>query len=302
VGTERLVLVTGAAGGVGSALVSELRQRGARVRALVHRREVAGADEIVRGDLTEPESLAPAIADVDAVVHLAAVTHARRARAYELVNVDGTRALVEASRAGGIPGFVHVSTRAASADGGAYARSKLEAEEIVKEVVPSAAVVRLPEVLTGAGREGIDSLFAAAARGVPMRVVGSGDDVVCPITLADAATALVGAVFADGVAGETFTLAGECVSVREFAVACRRHFGTKSRIVGVPVSVVHAAQLAARVLPLPLYPDQLARLRAPKPEPSQHLNERLGFRTRPLRETLALAEPVPVDVAPTGTP
>jgi hypothetical protein len=49
-----------------------------------------------------------------------------------------------------------------------------------------------------------------------------------------------------------------------------------------------AAGLLARVLPLPIYPDQLARLRAEdKPQPSAEAEQELGFHTRPLAEGLA---------------
>ena len=42
------------------------------------------------------------------------------------------------------------------------------------------------------------------------------------------------------------------------------------------------------MLPLPIYPDQLARLRAEdKPQPSPEAEQELGFRTRPLAEGLA---------------
>jgi hypothetical protein len=47
--------------------------------------------------------------------------------------------------------------------------------------------------------------------------------------------------------------------------------------------------LAARFLPLPFYPDQLARLRAPKPPPSPEAAADLGFAPRPLREGLGIS-------------
>jgi uncharacterized protein YbjT (DUF2867 family) len=60
----RTILVAGAAGEVGRAVVASLAARGARVRALVHSRSVAGV-ESVHGDLADPASLAVALAGVD---------------------------------------------------------------------------------------------------------------------------------------------------------------------------------------------------------------------------------------------
>ena len=57
--------------------------------------------------------------------------------------------------------------------------------------------------------------------------------------------------------------------------------GGRSRIVHVPEPLVRAAAAAARVLPLPLYPDQPARLRAERPPPTPEAEADLGFRPRP---------------------
>ena len=76
------VLVTGGAGFIGSFTVDRLIAEGHRVRILdslekpVHRGDVPDylnpAAEFVRGDVTRPEDLRPALAGIDAVVHLAA--------------------------------------------------------------------------------------------------------------------------------------------------------------------------------------------------------------------------------------
>ncbi|NBM16875.1 NAD(P)H-binding protein [Streptomyces sp. GC420] len=64
------ILVTGATGSVGRQVVAELVRRGERVRALTRRPDradlPAGVD-VVRGDLTDPDSLGPAFEGVDAV-------------------------------------------------------------------------------------------------------------------------------------------------------------------------------------------------------------------------------------------
>ena len=68
----------------------------------------------------------------------------------------------------------------------------------------------------------------------------------------------------------------------------RAVFSSPGRVRPVPVAAVAALGLLGRVLPLPVYPDQLARLRAAdKPEVSPEAEQELGFRTRPLAEGLA---------------
>ncbi|AKU95126.1 Oxidoreductase [Labilithrix luteola] len=66
----RKILVTGATGHVGRHVVSELRDAGAHVRALVRnpdRANIADGVELVRGDLSVPESLEAGLEGVDAV-------------------------------------------------------------------------------------------------------------------------------------------------------------------------------------------------------------------------------------------
>jgi nucleoside-diphosphate-sugar epimerase len=275
-----IVLVTGAAGGIGSRLVAALRADSHRVRALQHRREVDG-DEIVRGDLRDAASIARATAGVDAVIHLAAVTHARNPAAYE-VNVTGTRALVDAYRGR----IVHVSTRAIDSRGGAYSASKARAEGVARGS-RQWVIVRLPEVYGANGSEGIDGIIERARRGSAIPIVGRGDDEVCPVHVEDAVSALVTALGAP--ARRTYTLAGECTTIRGFTEDAVRLLGSSSRIIGVPTPAVALVSRLARVLPLPLYPDQLARLRAPKESDASAARADLGFEPRRLDEGLRRA-------------
>jgi NADH dehydrogenase len=281
------ILVTGASGAIGARLVALLQGRGWPVRGLARRRPVANVDGIVRGDLLDGSTLDAAVDGVEIVVHLAAVTHARRARTYVETNVTGTVRLLEAAARHEVRRFVHVSTRAVSDAGGTYSRSKHLAERAVREAPVDHTIVRLPEIYGGAGAEGIDQIVARARRGAAIPVVGDGADRICPMHVDDAVAALAGAVAAPAASGRTYTLGGECLTVREFAEACIRAFASKSRIRSVPVIAVAALGQLGRVLPLPIYPDQLARLRADKPEVSPEAEGELGFTTRTLDEGLA---------------
>ena len=71
------ILVTGATGFVGSAVLRRVAASGIRPRALVRRgadrRNLAGVDcEIIEGDLARPETLPAAVAGCEAVFHVAA--------------------------------------------------------------------------------------------------------------------------------------------------------------------------------------------------------------------------------------
>ncbi len=298
----RIVFVTGAAGAIGARLLPALRAAGWRTRVLVHRREVEDADEQVRGDLADAASLRTGATGAAAVLHLAARTHARREGEYRAINVDGTARMLAAARDAGVDRFVHVSTRAISPQGGAYSRTKLEAEDLVRAAPVEHAIVRIPEVYGAGGREGVDDMLRRAARGSAIPVVGRGADVLCPVHVDDVTGPLVEALSAPAAAGRTYTLAGECHTAREVAEACASAYGARARTVGVPAPVVRLACAGARFLPLPLYPDQLARLRAEKPAPSPEAGSDLGFAPRPLAEGLRDAGAVASPAAPAGSP
>jgi nucleoside-diphosphate-sugar epimerase len=110
------VLITGAAGKVGSRLTKRLAVRGDQVRALVRdpgrAAELQGRNvEIVRGDLLDYGSLDAAVEGVDAVVHCAALFFPGPASEQgHAVNELGTQRLAELARAVGVKRFVFLST------------------------------------------------------------------------------------------------------------------------------------------------------------------------------------------------
>jgi dihydroflavonol-4-reductase len=114
-------LVTGASGFVGANIVAALNEAGWQARALVRRTSsltgLRGLNyETAIGDVTDPRSLAAAMQGCDAVFHAAGVVadywDQDAALTYR-VNVDGTRHVVEAALAAGVPRLVFTSSQAA---------------------------------------------------------------------------------------------------------------------------------------------------------------------------------------------
>jgi dTDP-glucose 4,6-dehydratase len=126
-GATRRVLVTGAAGFIGSHLVEALVADGASVRAFVRYNSrndygwleslppmVLADVEIFRGDLANPEAVGSAIAGCDTVFHLGALIPIpysyRHPREFVSTNVVGTLNVLEGARRGDVRRIVHVST------------------------------------------------------------------------------------------------------------------------------------------------------------------------------------------------
>ena len=111
------VLVTGATGFTGNHLCLRLSAEGQAVRALVRDPRKASdlqraGVELALGDLRDRESLQRAVKGIDIVYHIGAIFRPENVSRKEMwaVNVEGTRALLDASVGAGVRRFVHCST------------------------------------------------------------------------------------------------------------------------------------------------------------------------------------------------
>ena len=112
------VLVTGGGGFIGSALVHELLEKKHVVRVLALPNEPVNQFdgfpvEVLRGDITKPETLSPAFKGVACVFHLAALAFDWAPwDVFHSVNVLGTRHVIQAAEQSGAARVVHMSSLA----------------------------------------------------------------------------------------------------------------------------------------------------------------------------------------------
>lgn len=112
-----LALVTGGTGMVGACIARALLARGHRVRALVRsldkgQRLLPAGCELVVGDVTDPETLGPAVAGCDWVFHSAGFPEQwkKDSKTFDRVNAGGTANMVAAARAANVARFMLTST------------------------------------------------------------------------------------------------------------------------------------------------------------------------------------------------
>jgi nucleoside-diphosphate-sugar epimerase len=173
------VLVTGSSGYIGGRLARALAERGYAVTGMDRRSAGAAClDAFVHADLRETPPLADALADADAVFHLAAA----RAdfgipdREYRRDNVEATRALIELGRKAGVRQWVFYSSVSAMGPGAAsrnesaspspanpYGATKAEAEALFRRLAdedPSVAIlVMRPSVVYGPGNSADTNVY-----------------------------------------------------------------------------------------------------------------------------------------------
>ena len=114
-------LITGSNGFIGSHLVERLLNHDYQVKCLVRKTSNLRwikylPVDIVFGDITEPSSLVPLVADVDYVFHLSGALRANEENDFFRINQGGTKNLLEACRQQnpGLKRFIYISTQAAA--------------------------------------------------------------------------------------------------------------------------------------------------------------------------------------------
>ncbi|MEV5594426.1 NAD(P)-dependent oxidoreductase [Streptomyces sp. NPDC052496] len=105
----RTVLLTGAAGGLGTLMRDLLPPYGYRLR-LLDQRPVDDAPDAVTADLADKEGLREAVRGVDAIVHLAGISLEAPFEKILRANIEGTYNLYEAAREEGVRRVVFASS------------------------------------------------------------------------------------------------------------------------------------------------------------------------------------------------
>ncbi|MGQ0559192.1 MAG: NAD-dependent epimerase/dehydratase family protein [Sphingosinicella sp.] len=159
--------VTGGTGFVGSHFLRLAEAAGYGLRALTRGwRPPEERIDWVEGALDRRDSLAKLCAGADAVVHIAGLINAPDRAAFDKVNVEGTRSLIDAARGSGLRRFVHVSSLAAREPGlSDYGRSKARSEREVAASGLDWTVIR-PPAIYGPGDRETFALFRMARRGL----------------------------------------------------------------------------------------------------------------------------------------
>lgn len=133
------VLVTGGTGFVGRQVVAELLQRGHEVRCLLRpgsekKLPHSGGIQVFYGDVTQPNTLPPAMQSQDAVIHLVGIIREFPARGitFQKLHLEATANMVAAARQAGICRYIHMSAlEAKTAPVANYHKTKQQAEEVL---------------------------------------------------------------------------------------------------------------------------------------------------------------------------
>jgi NADH dehydrogenase len=253
------VLVTGASGFIGSALVPALSAAGHVPRLLLRKPAphlVPPGAEVAIGDLEDPDSLRSAVRGCSAVVHLGAATSAGRLarEVAERVNVEGARALIEACREAGCSRVIVMSTQHVHlAAPGLYGETKRAADELFLGSGLAVTVLR-PSLVYGRGTRGVFVRLAGLVQRLPIvPIIGPGSMRLRPLHLPDLVRLVVEVLARPDLAGRTYDVGGpDDVSYAEFVDAICRALGKRPRRVHLPLGLSFVlAAILERVLANP---------------------------------------------------
>lgn len=246
--------MTGGAGFIGSHVVDSLVSSGYEVIVIdnlstgklenINSHVEEGRITFVMGDLRDADFVQKSVHDVDAVIHLAAITSVPFSITHpsltHQVNVDGTTSLLNSCVSSNVRRFIYVSSCAVYGESrylpiderhptnpiSPYAASKLAAERqcgIFSQLHKfSTVVLRLFNVYGSrqdSGNQGVVAQFVERAkRGLPLIIYGDGSQTRDFVNVEDVTRAVLGALRSGNGEGRIFNIAyGKATTLNDLA-------------------------------------------------------------------------------------
>jgi uncharacterized protein YbjT (DUF2867 family) len=239
-----MLLLTGATGLVGSALLRRLIAEGQPVRCLVRDPRRLGPQrvrvQIALGDLADPPSFRNAMRGVDTVIHLAASTRDQPRGSIEELAAIATWRMVEAAQRAGVRRFVFFSTLGASTHHRARLfRAKALAEQAVHESDMHSTVIA-PSLVYAPGDRWLTLIERLSLLPV-VPISGRGHARCQPIWAEDVAGCLVAALSSssDSATHERYELAGpQTLTYNEVLNTLLRSIDRERPLLPIPTPMV----------------------------------------------------------------
>lgn len=265
-----MILVTGASGFVGNALIRRLADEGRKLRAAYRNESVnlpAGVQAVFVGDLSPVQDWYAALQGVNAIVHTAARVHVMHDLAtdpsaeFRRINVAGTLNLARQAAAAGVHRFVFISSvkvhgeattmgrpfteEDAPAPQDPYGKSKNEAEQGLRDLAAQTGmelcIVRPPLVYGPGVRANFAALIRAVARGVPLPLA-SVDNCRSMVALDNLVDLVVTCIRHPAATNQTILVSdGRDLSTPALIRGLAQAMGRPSRLFACPPALLHFA-------------------------------------------------------------
>lgn len=266
-----MILITGASGYVGSHITKRLISEGYQVRVLVHNTQYARKErrlegleiEWLEGDVTKPETLVDAVANIEAIIHTVAIAIEKGDRKYEQINYQGTVNIVEAAKKTGVTRFLNMSQMGAAAHlPYRFLASKGKAQEYVASSGLDWTTFR-PCVIWGPE----DEFANTFAKLIPLSpliypIIGDDDTKFQPVWVEDVVTCFIKALKNPGTIEKEYELGGpEILTLEEIERRTLKAVGARRQMVHFPIPLLRIiVSLMETLLPNPPITSSLLEL------------------------------------------
>ena len=269
-------LITGAYGFVGTNLCKYLAEKGHECLALDI--PAAKRDGVPYASFYTWDEL-DKLPVVDAVVHLAGKAHDLKKVASEQsyfdINVGLTEKIFAAAKT---TRFIYFSSSKADANGNAYGRSKLAAEQFLN----GRAIVLRPAMIHGPGNKGnLNLLWGIARRGLPWPLAAFENK--RSFTSIANICAAVEALCERGENGIYPIADDEMLSTNRLIELIAETCGKRAKLWRVPKGVMRMVAKIGDVLHLPLNTERIVKLTEDSFVNNSHLKSQLGWKRMPIR-------------------
>ncbi|MFZ5656456.1 MAG: NAD(P)H-binding protein [Pseudomonadota bacterium] len=284
------ILVTGATGFIGGAVVDALLARGHVPVPAV--RDVAAAKrrwpqlEAVTCDFmrdTDPASWRPRLAGIDAVVNAVGILRQSRGATFDALHSATPRALFAACAEAGVDRVVQVSALGADAQAASrYHLSKREADDALLALPLRATIIQPSVVFAPEGASA--GAFLAMASLPLLALPGGGVQTLAPVHLDDVVEAIVRALESDSPPVRLEAVGPRCLRMRDYLAGLRRQLGGGRQLVlPVPMPLVRLASHGMARLPGSIVdPETIAMLERGNCAPPGPFAAFLGRAPRPV--------------------
>ncbi len=301
-------LVTGASGFIGQHLINRLEGLGFKINALVRNNKnynITGNVNIFEGDIFDTDVLEKAVDNVEVVFHLVAKTHdlsnIDNAKEYFMINVEGTRNLLNTCINTNIKHFVYLSSVKAMAEESEetldesnnpnpstiYGESKLVAERLVVDYGDKygfkTTVLRLPLVYGPGNKGNVYKMIQAIDNG-RFVMIGKGHNKRSMVYVGNVVDAGI-AVIDRKVMGTNVYIVTDGVdyTVRDLYKTIVTGLGKTPFSFYIPMGIAKVVavigDIGSKIIrkPLPFDSDVLRKLSRPLTFSSRRIQEEIGF-------------------------
>jgi uncharacterized protein YbjT (DUF2867 family) len=233
-----MILITGANGKTGRAIIKALLSKGAQVRAFVHTTKQAqeikslGEMEVVAGDMMNQKDVNEALTGVSAVYHICSAVNPHEVQIGETI--------INAARLAKVEHFVYHSVLHSVLQDMPHHQKKLMVEELlVNSGIPYTIIQ--PAVFM---QNILESWKLLSGKGIfQQKFFTTSETRMCMIDLEDLAEAVAIILTSPGHTGATYELCGpENLSLSDMIAAMEHHFGCEIKV-ETPQDEMFAAQL-----------------------------------------------------------